>query len=209
MRRGDLPRRPTRRFFRQDAVRVARGLIGATLVRVLPDGERLAGIIVETEAYLGVRDRASHAFEGRRTRRNESMYARGGTAYVYFTYGMHYCLNVVCGGEGEPAAVLLRALEPSEGQDRMREHRASGTRRPAGHEALCRGPGNLARALAVDRSLDGVDLCTSQTLFVEIGSPVPASRLRRTPRVGVGYAGAWAGRRLRWFMRDSRCVSGR
>src|SRR5262245_46221232 len=109
-----------REAFAGSAISLARRLLGAVLVRVLDDGEVLAGRIVETEAYLGVRDAASHAYKGRRTERNEAMYARPGTAYVYFTYGMHYCMNVVCGKEDVPAAVLLRALEPLAGLERMR-----------------------------------------------------------------------------------------
>ena len=107
-----------RSFLAVDPEKLARRLLGQRLVRTLGDGTRLAGIIVETEAYLGVRDRAAHSFGGRRTPRNESMFARPGTAYVYFTYGMHHCVNVVCGRRDEPVAVLIRALEPVEGGTR-------------------------------------------------------------------------------------------
>ena len=108
----------SRRDFGAGSVEIAQRLIGSTLVRILDDGERLSGMIVETEAYLGVEDAAAHSFGGRRTARNEAMYAVGGTAYVYFTYGMHHCVNVVCGGIDEPVAVLIRALEPMEGMER-------------------------------------------------------------------------------------------
>ena len=99
--------------FSGDPVTVAHNLLGQRLVRML-DGRRLAGVIVEVEAYLGAPDRAAHTYKGRRTARNESMYLGGGHAYVYFTYGMHHCLNVVCGGKGDGTAVLLRAREPIE-----------------------------------------------------------------------------------------------
>jgi DNA-3-methyladenine glycosylase len=183
-----------RAWLARSSVRVAPALIGCRLVRVLPDGTRLSGRIVEVEAYLGVRDRASHAFGGRRTPRNESMYARAGTAYVYFTYGMHHCVNVVLGREGEPLAVLIRALEPLEGVDHMTRLRGD---RPA--RDLCRGPGNLCRALSIDRALDGVDLCRPGVLTLERAPAGPGPRLALGPRVGIGFAGEWAARPLRWM----------
>ena len=186
------------------ADRLAPALLGAVLHRRLPDGTRLAGRIVETEAYLGPKDRCSHAFGGRRTPRNESMYARPGTAYVYFTYGMHFCMNVVCGAVDEPVAVLLRALEPLTGLEAMRARRA-GRGRTVPDTGLCSGPGKLCQALAVDRSLDGVDLVESPDLWLEPGDP-PA-RVVRAARVGVGEGHRWAVARLRWYDRDSRHVS--
>jgi DNA-3-methyladenine glycosylase len=189
-----------RDFFAEDARTLARRLLGCVLTRVI-DGERVAGIIVETEAYLGVRDAASHAFRGRRTPRNESMYARPGTLYVYFTYGMHHCCNVVCAAEGDPQAVLIRALEPLEGLERMRDARG-------GRGRLCSGPARLCQALSIDRGLDGEDLVRSARVFVE--SPPVGLRLGpvgRSPRIGVGYAGDWAQRPLRWFIRGNPHVS--
>jgi DNA-3-methyladenine glycosylase len=122
-----MPRqRLTRPFFRTDSITLARKLLGTRLVRVLDDGSRLTGIIVETEAYLGVPDRAAHSYNGRRTPRTEPMYADAGIAYVYFTYGMHFCFNIVAGRINHPIAVLIRALEPTESLDQMRTHRAAG-----------------------------------------------------------------------------------
>ncbi len=186
-------RRAGRRFFTRPAEALAPALLGRRLVRVLDDGTRLAGAILEAEAYVGVRDRASHAFGGRRTPRNESMYGRPGLAYVYFTYGMHHCFNVVCAREGFPAAVLVRALVPEEGLERMRALRGVERAR------LCAGPGNLCRAMAIDRGLDGEDLVTSGRLFIELSRPV-RGRVRRTARIGLGEAGAWRRRRLRWVV---------
>lgn len=194
-----------RGFFAVDAATLARSLLGTRLVRVLPSGERLSGLIVETEAYLGTRDAASHAHRGKRTPRNESMYGPPGTAYVYFTYGMHYCLNVVCREQGVPEAVLLRAIEPDEGQVRMSLHRGIHTDAPPKH--IASGPGRLARALAVDRGLDGADLIMGDALFIEAARADRHRRVRRTPRVGVDYAGDWATRRLRWLYPDSPCIS--
>ena len=111
-----------------DAEALARRLIGTTLVRTLSDGTQLMGTIVETEAYLGVHDRAAHSFGGRRTPRNESMYARAGTSYVYLIYGMYHCFNVVCGDVDEPTAVLIRALDPTHGLKAMALNRPKARR---------------------------------------------------------------------------------
>lgn len=189
---------------------VAPHLIGWILRRRLPEGPVLSVRIIETEAYLGVRDRASHSFAGRRTARNEMMYAREGTAYVYFTYGMHWCLNVVCGGAGVPEAVLIRAGEPLEGLDEMRRLRAASgaARRPPEDHALARGPACLTAALGVDRAFNGVDLLGGGDLWLEApGRGWVGARLLQTRRIGVERAGAWARRRLRWCVADHPGVS--
>lgn len=194
-----------RRFaaFESDPVTVARRLLGQRLVRVL-DGKRLAGTIVEAEAYLGAEDRAAHTYGGRRTPRNESMYLPGGHVYVYFIYGLHHCLNVVCGNKDEGVAVLVRALEPVEGLEHMARHR--GLDRPT---ALCSGPAKLTQALWIDRGLDGIDLRTSRTLFIEesLAAPVSGARIGCSPRIGVDYAGTWAERPLRFFLKGNPHVS--
>lgn len=172
-------RRVGRDFFDRDTLVVARALLGRRLVRLL-DGERLAGRIVEVEAYIGEDDLASHARFGR-TRRNAPMYGPPGHAYVYFIYGMHYCLNVVTEREGFPAAVLIRALEPLEGIETMRVHRGGV---PDGQ--LTNGPARLCQALAVDRRFDGADLCAPDALlFIERDAPVPDEVIVAGPRVGV------------------------
>ncbi len=216
-----MPRRATRRFFARDAETLAQALLGTTLARTLPSGRILRAVIVETEAYLGVADRAAHTFGGRRTPRNESMYAQPGTLYVYFTYGMHHCANIVCGTLNEPIAVLLRAAEPIEGLDAMRELRQpvtpatsqrdfmkSSSRVIADHD-LCRGPGNLCKALGIDRGLDGIDLVAGHSLSVEIPSSVPIhpDRVSRGPRIGIGYAEDWVAAPLRFWINDSAAVS--
>ena len=194
----------TQRFraFDNDPVTVAMDLIGQRLVRVL-DGKRLAGAIVEVEAYLGARDRAAHTFNGRHTARNDSMYLGGGHVYVYFTYGMHHCINVVCGDREEGVAVLLRAIEPTEGLDLMFDRRAA-AKRP---RDLCSGPGKLTRAFGIDRSQDGLDLRVSRELFIERRGG--RATITRTPRIGVDYAGAWAKRRLRFLIRGNDHLSRR
>ena len=195
-------RRLSRRFFRRDPVSLCRALLGRTLVRVLDDDTRLAGRIVEVEAYLGATDRAAHTFGGRRTARNASMWLDAGHAYVYFTYGMHWCLNIVSDRAEIPTACLIRALEPVEGIELMREHRG---RKPL-HE-LCSGPAKLTQALRIDRSLDGADLTASPQLFLERGRPVRPQMITTGPRIGVAYAGAWAAMPLRFYLPGNPHVS--
>jgi DNA-3-methyladenine glycosylase len=187
---------------------LARALLGCTLVRVDDDGTRLAGRIVETEAYCGPEDQASHARNGHRSPRNESMYGPPGLAYVYFTYGMHHCMNVVCGGPGEPLAVLIRALEPVEGLERMMRNRTGGKRRKSslGERDLCSGPGRLCQALGVGRELDGLDLVTDHRMWIEPRLREPPETVN-TPRVGVERAGDWALAPLRWFLPGCAHVS--
>jgi len=193
-----------------DAATLARRLLGQTLVRVLDDGTRLAGRIVETEAYLGVQDRAAHCFGGRRTRRNEAMYAKPGTAYVYFTYGMHHCFNIVAGRVDEPTAVLIRALEPVDGLEAMRARRSAHRRpgsRPLRETDLCSGPAKTCQALGIDRGFNGVDLTRDAHLFLERGAPASDNAVQRSARIGVQSAGAWADRPLRWFLASNPHVS--
>ena len=198
----------SRRDFRAGSVEIAQRLIGSTLVRILEDGMRLSGMIVETEAYLGVEDAAAHSFGGRRTARNEAMYSIGGTAYVYFTYGMHHCVNVVCGGIDEPVAVLIRALEPVEGVDRMTKLRDTGQKRALRERDLCSGPGKVCQALAIDRGLNGIVLVSSDVLWIEKPATRRKVRLANGPRIGVAYAGEWAGKPYRWWMEGNANVSG-
>lgn len=207
-----------RGFFRVAANQLAPRLLGMRLVRTLDDGTRLAGEIVEVEAYLGAKDRACHTFGGRRTARNESMYGTAGTVYVYFTYGMHHCVNIVCGvgadarGGGVGEAVLIRALRPVEGLEVMRRHRSTGKRAHRSVLAdadLCSGPGRLCRSLGIDRALDGVDLLSSASLALEAPPTISPREIMQAARVGVESAGEWAGRPLRWFVGDCEHVSAR
>ena len=200
--------RLSHKFYQRDPVSLARALLGQRLVRVLDDGTRLAGLIVETEAYLGVADRAAHSYGGRRTARNAAMWGPAGRAYVYFVYGLHHCMNVVAEGEERPTAVLIRALEPLEGLERMRAHRAG--RRPAARlrdTDLCSGPAKLAQALRLDRALDGVDLVAGDTLFLERAARVAPRRIVAAPRIGVAYAGEWAAKPLRFYVAGNPHVS--
>jgi DNA-3-methyladenine glycosylase len=184
---GRAPRLP-RAFFARDTLLVARELLGKVLVHAAPGDPRRAARIVETEAYHGEDDQASHARFGR-TPRAEVMFGPPGFAYVYLIYGMHHCMNVVTGPEGFPAAVLLRAAEPLEGC-----------------LAEPRGPGKLCQALGIRRERhDRLDLC-GEILFLEDGPP-PVEPVRESPRVNVAYAGSWAARPWRFSLEGSEWVS--
>lgn len=173
-----------RSFFERFTPLVARSLLGCRLVRVI-GSERLSGTIVETEAYRGSRDPASHAFRGK-TRRNEVMFGPAGHAYVYFTMGAHYCLNVTTEGEGTAAAVLVRAVEPLEGIEKMKINR--GLDETA---KLASGPGNLTRAFGIDKALNGEDMIDSRRLFIQKGTGL--DRIGVSSRVGIS-----AGTSFRW-----------
>ena len=185
-------------FFIRDAETVARDLLGRYLVRSA-EAECLAiGRIVEVEAYLGAIDPASHAAGGRRTARTETMYRRGGVAYVYLIYGMHHCLNVVAGPAEEAQAVLVRAIEPVTGGDWMWRNRGlDGVARPG---QIGGGPGKLCQALDIDRSFDGCSLREGD-LVVAAGSPPVPGEVARGPRIGVDYAGEAALWPLRFAVR--------
>ncbi len=172
---------------------VARSLLGKLLLRELPEG--LAAVrLVEVEAYLGVEDPAAHTYRGRRTERVRTMWGEAGHLYVYFTYGMHFCANVVTRGPGVPEAVLLRGARAVAGTPIMlaRRHGRGGT-------ALLDGPAKLCQALGVDRSLDGADLVASREVWLtDDGFRVEPHEVLSGPRVGVAYAGAAAGWPLRF-----------
>lgn len=190
-----------RGFFARDTLEVARDLLGRRLVRTL-EGKRLSGRIVEAEAYVGEQDEASHASPGL-TKRNASMYGPPGHAYVYLIYGMYTCFNVVTGQEGFPAAVLVRALEPVEGLETMRERRGG---RP--DDQLTSGPGRLCEALAIDLRFDGADLCSPDArLFLEEGEPVPDERVATGPRVNVRGDDIAVNVPWRFYVEGSRYLS--
>lgn len=190
-----------RSFFARDTLEVARDLLGRRLVRIV-EGRRVSGRIVEAEAYVGEEDEASHASPGL-TKRNASMYGPPGHAYVYLIYGMYHCFNVVTGRRGFPAAILIRALEPDEGLEVMRERR---DHRP--DEALTSGPGRLCEALAIDLRFDSADLCAVEaSLFLEVGEPIPDERVAASPRVNVRGDTAALSVPWRFYVEGNRYVS--
>lgn len=169
-------------FYARSAVEVARDLLGCVIAREGPNGAgRASGRIVETEAYTGTDDPASHAAARiGRTRRNDPLFGPPGTAYIHLNYGIHWCLNAVTGEAGTPAGVLIRALEPLEGLDTMRARRD-------GRDELTNGPGRLTQALAIGRELQRHPL-DRPPLRIEPGERVPESHVRRSSRIGISRA---------------------
>lgn len=196
-------RKLPRSFYIDDTVTIARALLGCVLHRRLDDGTLLAARIVETEAYLGANDMASHARRGLRSERNASMYLEGGHAYVYFTYGMHFCLNVVTQESDVAEAVLLRAAEPLRGIDAMRERRPKAKK---DHE-LMNGPGKICMALGIDRKLDGESLRGDTLWIASRDIEVGDDDIAVSPRIGIDNSGESAAWPLRFFLRGNRNVS--
>ena len=187
--------RLSRNFYDGDTVEIAKKLLGKILVRRL-NGELLAGRITETEAYIGRCDKACHAYNYRKTERTSTMFLSPGHAYIYFIYGMHYCLNFVTEPEGEPSAVLIRAIEPIAGIDTIRQLRfGDKPLTPYRRNNFMNGPGKVCQGLALTKAENRLDL-TGDTLFVcdspaDIGLPCPtpaAEKLCCGKRIGVDYA---------------------
>jgi DNA-3-methyladenine glycosylase len=188
-------------YTRPNVLEVARDLLGKKLVVPARNGVRVSGIIVETEAYRGPEDRASHAYNGRRTNRTETMYEIGGTAYVYFVYGMYNQFNVVTNVGDVPHAILVRAVEPAEGLDIMRRRRSGRS-----EYELTSGPGRLCLALGIDRRLDQADLL-GERVWIEEGVSISTRQIARGPRVGIDYAESWITKPWRFWVRDNPFVS--
>ena len=192
-----------RSFFSRPTRLVARELLGCQLIRVL-EGTRLAGIIVETEAYIGERDLACHAKAGKTTR-TAVMYGPAGFSYVYFTYGMHWMLNIVTEREGVPAAVLIRALQPTMGMERMKTNRGT-----TEHQMLCRGPARLTQAMEITKKENGLDLChESSSIWIQASGGLNKRRIAVSSRIGLGNTPEpWLSKRWRYFIEGNPFVSG-
>jgi len=190
-----------RAFYDRDALEVAPDLLNKVLVRT-GDGPRLAARIVEVEAYRGADDPGSHAYR-RETPRNASMFGPPGRLYVYFSYGAHWCMNVVCGPGTQPHAVLLRAAAPLAGLDAMRDRRLAARR----DRDLCAGPGRLGQAFGIDRSLDGADLVRGELRIVDDGVAAP-SKPGVSRRIGLG-ADKGDELALRFYVPGNENVSGK
>jgi len=188
-------------FYQQhDVTAIAKQLLGKILVTDI-NGVRTAGMIVETEAYAGVGDRASHAWNNRRTKRTEVMYRSGGFAYVYLCYGIHYLFNVVTNVEDTPHAVLIRALQPVDGIDMMQRRYNN---KPSAK--LTAGPGSLCKAMGIDAALNGESL-TGKKVWIETGQDVADDDIAISTRVGVQYAGEDAYLPYRFSIKNNGWVS--
>ena len=188
-----------RAFFDRPTLRVARDLLGSRLVR-LEDGRRVGGTIIETEAYIGEQDLGCHCRSGR-TQRNAVMYGPPGHAYVYFTYGMHWMLNFVTEAEGQPAAVLIRAIRPTEGLELIADRRL-----PQKQALWTDGPAKLCQALDIDRRFNGADLCDPRgELWVESGEAITDESVTIGPRVGLySVPEPWKSIAWRFLVREPR-----
>jgi len=191
-----------RKFYtREDTLTVSRELLGKLLVVPDSEGNRVTGIIVETEAYLGVEDRAAHSYGGRRTARTEATYALGGHAYVFFVYGMYYQLNVVTGPADRPHVVLIRAIEPVGGVEIMRERRG-----PMKDKNLTSGPGKLCIAFGIDKTFDRADLL-GERIWLEDHRRIADDEIATGKRIGIDYAGEDKDHPWRFWIKDNSFVS--
>jgi DNA-3-methyladenine glycosylase len=169
-----------RKFLQKDADVVAKKLLGKKLIRVFEDGTKKEGIISETEAYLGIKDKACHSYGGRRTKRTSVMYRKAGTIYVYFTYGMHWMLNIICANVNDPQAVLIRGLD------------------------VVSGPARLTKLFEIIKTFNGQDIINNQMLYIEdTGIKYSNNQIENTKRIGVDYAGEWKDKLLRFVLRPT------
>lgn len=191
-------------YQRTDVTVIAKDLLGKLLVTNL-EGARTIGRIVETEAYNGIGDKASHAWNGRRTKRTEVMYGPGGTAYVYLIYGIHYLFNVVTNGKDIPHAVLVRAIEPVKGIDIMMDR----MKKKLKDFTIGRGPGNVSKALGIHTGHTGLSLLGNDIFIADDGVRIKKATIIATPRIGVDYAAEDALLPYRFFIKDNPYVSGK
>ncbi len=196
-----------REFYNRDTLTVAKELLGKTLVHEV-NGQKLSAKIVETEAYMGIEDKAAHSYGGKKTKRVEVMYGKPGLTYVFIIYGMHYCFNIVTREEGIPQAVLIRAVEPLTGTEEMAKNRYNKSYCQLNKNQiknLTNGPGKLCKALLIDKSLNGEDLC-GDTLYLKEGInenfDVVCSK-----RIGIDYAEEAKDFLWRFFIKDNNFVS--
>uniref|UniRef100_A0A1A7YFJ8 DNA-3-methyladenine glycosylase n=1 Tax=Iconisemion striatum TaxID=60296 RepID=A0A1A7YFJ8_9TELE len=198
-------------FFNQPCISLAKAFLGKVLVRRCADGTELRGRIVETEAYPGGEDKASHSAGGKRTERNTAMFMKPGTIYVYPIYGIYLCMNV--SSEGEGAAVLLRSLEPLQGHFVMRELRAARRKEGARQlkdKELCNGPSKLCQALNIPCCFDRRDLASDPEVWLETDPNTSLAKLQdivSSPRIGIESHGEWAKKPWRFYLRGHQCVS--
>jgi DNA-3-methyladenine glycosylase len=192
---------PREFYTRDDTLEVARDLLGKILVVPTEAGERVSGVIVEAEAYLGAIDKAAHSYGNRRTPRTEMMFAEGGTVYIFFIYGMYFQFNIVAGKVDSPHAILIRGVEPREGIEIMRERR--GRMKDAN---LTSGPGKLCIAFGIDKTFNGADLL-GEKIWLEEGVTFSETQIMSGKRIGIDYAQEFAEKPWRFWVKDNLFVS--
>lgn len=190
-----------RKFYMRDAVTVGKDILGKIIVKKTADGRIMSGRITEVEAYMGITDKASHSYGGRRTKRTEVMYKEGGYSYVFLIYGMYECFNVTVGREGDPQAVLIRGVEPLENKNFMWEKR-----KVKKEKDISNGPGKLTKALGITREDNGADLVASENLWLE-DDGYKVKDIVETTRIGIDYAEEDALKPWRFYIKDSIFVS--
>lgn len=205
--KGDFMIKLSKDFYADETTKVAKLLLGKKLVHIC-SGERVSGRIVEVEAYKGISDKAAHAYNGRKTKRNEMLYGECGIAYVFFIYGMYNCMNVVTQKKGEPEGVLIRALEPCEGNEKMAEFRFKKRYEELSKREvrnLTNGPGKLCTALDIDRKLNGADMSGSE-IFIE-DDDFNSFKIESSKRINIDYAGEAKDYLLRFYIKGNPYVS--
>lgn len=194
---------PREFYTRPNTLEIAQDLLGKILVVPTDAGERVSGIIVETEAYLGAEDKAAHSYKNRRTNRTETMFAIGGTVYIFFIYGMYFQFNIVAGEVGVPHAVLIRAVEPLENIEIMRERRGR-----MKDTNLTSGPGKLCIAFDIDRRFNGADLLGDK-IWIEEGEIFSTDSIACGKRIGIDYSEEYAEKPWRFWIKNNPFVSRR
>lgn len=196
-----MGKRIPRKFYLQPTLKVAQQILGKFIVKA-ENQERLVGKIVETEAYIGPDDKASHTFGGEKTERNKAVFLQGGHVYIYLVYGMYWMFNITTGRENQPECILIRALEPTEGIEVMQQNRNATV------QNLTNGPGKLCQALGLDKGYYGEDLVQSSRIWLEDrGLNIENNRIGCSPRVGIDYAEEWAKKPWRFYIKDNAFVS--
>lgn len=190
-------------YGREDTVNMSKELLGKSLFTNI-NGEKTGGIIVETEAYMGVTDSSCHTFNNRKTNKNATMYNGGGVAYMYVCYGIHDMLNIVTGKEGDSQVILIRAIEPTVGLDIMRERRGG-----VALNRLAKGPGSLAKALGLNRTFDNSSLLNDTLWIEDLGVEVAANQIVESPRIGLGCPEPYFSMPWRFFLKGNKFVSGK
>lgn len=190
-------------FYQQDAVSLAKNLIGKNLVRII-GSNKIVCKIVETEAYVGPEDKGCHAYNNKRTTRTEVMFKDGGIAYVYVIYGMHYCFNIVASLKDKPEAVFIRAVEPIEGLDTIKKNRHIKSPK---NEELSNGPGKLAQALKIDKEFNGYNLVDGEELYVEADNSNTIYKVETSTRVNIDYAEEYKTKPWRFYIKGNSYVS--